>query len=102
MAAKKKAATAKKAAKGGSPLRVGESVVIRTVTYHYIGRVTSLDATEIVLEDASWLADSGRWGQALATGTVMEVEPYPRPVSIARAAVVDVTSWPHALPREAK
>ena len=81
---------------------VGASVFIRTVTFHYTGRVTSLTPEWIHLDDAAWIADSGRFSAALATGTLSEVEPYPGPVSIARGAIVDVAPWPHALPRTVK
>jgi hypothetical protein len=88
--------------KSKSPLRVGASVIIRTVTYHYTGRIVALTPAEIVLDEAAWIADSGRWSEALAKGTLSEVEPYPGVVSVARAAVVDVSEWKHALPRETK
>jgi hypothetical protein len=83
---------------------VGEKVFIRTVTYHYTGQVVSIDAATIVLMDAAWIADSGRWATALETGTLSEVEPYPAGtlVYISRAATVDVTVWGHALPRTQK
>ena len=90
------------AQKVSSPLKVGASVFVRTVTFHYTGKVVQLTDQEIVLDDAAWIADSGRWSAALATGSLNEVEPYPGIVSIARTAVVDVTSWAHPLPRTVK
>jgi hypothetical protein len=83
---------------------IGEKVFIRTVTYHYTGRVVAIDETTIVLQEAAWIADSGRWANALATGGLSEVEPYPadRLVYVGRGAVVDVTSWSHDLPRAQK
>lgn len=83
-----------------SPLRVGETVFIRTVTHYYTGRVALLTRDEIVLTDAAWIADTKRWNETLTTGALNEVEPFPLPVSIARGSVVDVTEWQHALPRE--
>jgi hypothetical protein len=90
------------AAKSKSPLRVGNSVLIRTVTYFQLGRVVELSDTEVVLEDASWVADTGRFGAALKSGVFSEVEVFPEPVSVARGSIVDVTKWPHSLPRETK
>ena len=58
--------------------------------------------TELELEDAAWIADTGRWSNALVKGTLTEVEPYPAGVSIARGAVIDVSPWQHTLPRETK
>ena len=109
MATKK---TAKKSTKANanaadpnlSPVQVGNSVYIRTVTYHYTGRIVQLSDAEIVLADAAWIADSGRFAQAMAQGTLSEVEPYPDEVrvSISRGADVDVSLWLHALPRTQK
>jgi len=85
-----------------SPVALGNAVLIRTVTHYYTGRIVGLTRDEIVLTDAAWIADTGRFSAALSTGTLSEIEPYPTAVSIARGAIVDVTSWSHPLPRETK
>lgn len=90
----------KKIAKVASPLRVGANVIIRTVTHYYTGKIAVLSKDEIVLIDAAWIADSGRWNTALANGMLTEVEPFVDPVAVSRGAVVDVTPWRHALPRD--
>lgn len=82
-----------------APLSVGKTVLIRGVTFYYTGRIVALDATEIILSDAAWVADTGRFGAALATGKLAEYEPYPGLVSVARASVCDVAEWTHDLPR---
>jgi hypothetical protein len=87
---------------GESLYQVGRSVVIRTVTYHYIGRITFVSDTELVLDEASWLAISKRYNTTLKTGEVDELEPFIDPVSLNRGAIVDGTLWRHPLPREAK
>ena len=56
----------------------------------------------LTLDDAAWIADSGRWAAALATGSLSEVEPFPGSVMVSMGAVVDVSPWKHALPRETK
>lgn len=101
MKTKKPAAARKPAKRVQSPLRVGASVLIRTVTHYYTGRVVLLTRDEVVLSDAAWVADTGRYHVALRDGTLVEVEPYPEPVSIARGAIVDVAAWSHPLPRAA-
>ena len=83
-------------------LGVGQSVYIRTVTHHYTGRVVSVNDRWITLDDAAWVADSGRWAAALATGTLSEVEPFPGLVAVGIGSVVDVSPWKHSLPREVK
>ena len=85
-----------------SPYHVGDTVFVRTVTYHYTGRISAIYPGEIVLADAAWIADSGRFSAALATGTLAEVEPYPGSVIISRGGIVDVSPWLHSLPRVAK
>jgi len=85
-----------------SVLSPGAAVFIRTVTHNYIGRVVSVDDTFITLEDAAWIADSGRWAAALATGSLSEVEPFPGECMVGIGAVVDVSPWAHTLPRETK
>ena len=85
-----------------SPLSVGRAVLVRTVTLYYTGRVALVEASEIVLTEAAWIADTGRFHNALRDGTLGEVEPFVGPVSISRGAVVDVTEWKHPLPTEQK
>jgi len=80
----------------------GTDVLIRTVTMIYTGHVEAIDAHTIVLTDAAWIADTGRFADALKTGGLSEVEPYPEGVYVARAAVVDITPWQHDLPRVQK
>jgi hypothetical protein len=82
---------------------VGHAIFIRTVTNHYTGKLLDFDGHELVIEDAAWIADDGRFGTALATGELNEVEPFPSgAVLIGRSAIVDVCRWGHALPRGVK
>ncbi len=80
-------------------LRVGDAVFIRSVTHHYTGRIVAITDSDIVLEDAAWIADDGRFFDALSTGKLNEVEPYPAGCIVCRGAILDVSSWKHALPR---
>jgi hypothetical protein len=80
---------------------VGQKLFIRTVTYHMVGKVTKRMGSFIQLEDASWIADSGRFSNAIKEGTLDEVEP----VGIAwvnLGSVVDFFPWRHKLPTEQK
>ena len=81
---------------------IGSCYLIRTVTMMYTGRLVSVTESDIVLEDAAWIADSGRYANALAEGTLNEVEPYPNRVGVSRASIVDFAVWTHPLPREQK
>ena len=75
-----------------------DKVLIRTVTMIYVGRVIDETDHYIVLAEASWVADTGRWHNALRDGTLEEVEPYLDAVYVSRGAVVDITKWRHPLP----
>lgn len=87
----------------GTPYEVGAKYFIRTVTMAITGRVVSVGPQEIVLVDAAWVADTGRFMQAVATADFSEVEPFPdgQQVVVGRAAVIDATQIP-SLPRKQK
>jgi hypothetical protein len=85
-----------------SPVRVGNQVLIRTVTVYHTGRIALLTKDEIVLVDAAWIADTGRFNNALVNSTANEVEPFPSAVSVNRGSVIDVTDWRGELPRAVK
>lgn len=81
------------------PYRVGEKYFIRTVTHHYTGELVAVFDGELVLKDAAWIADSGRFADALKSGNLSEVEPFPQgEVVIGRGAIVDASIWNHTLP----
>jgi len=82
------------------PYIVGQAYIIRTVTMYYTGRLERVFSGELVLSEAAWIADTGRWSEALSTGRLAEVEPYPGQCIVSRAAIVDVAPWPHPLPRD--
>ena len=86
------------------PFKVGANYFIRTVTHIYIGTLVGVGDKELVLVNASWIADTGRYAQAIADGTLDEVEPYPDEleVVIGRGALIDACEWLHALPRKQK
>ena len=83
-------------------LVVGEKYFIRTVLFYYTGRIKSITDTDIVLSDAAWNADTGRFADALKNGVFNEVEPFCDDVILQRGSIVDVTRWNHVLPNEQK
>lgn len=101
--AKKLAAKMQPEIKEGESLyKLGAKLFIRTVTFHYTGRIVYLSDKEVVLADAAWIADSGRFATALKTGGLNEVEPYPGLCSVSRDTIVDASLWDHDLPRAQK
>jgi hypothetical protein len=81
--------------------QIGQNYFIRTVTYHLLGRLVKVTDKELVLVDASWVASSGRFSEALVTGQVSENEPFPdnEPVIIGRGSITDAVRWTKSLLR---
>ena len=82
---------------------IGKNYLIRTVTMIDVGEVKSANPQFIVLTKASWIADTGRFHQALnGTGKLSEVEMFKSDVIIAVGAIVDATEWTTPLPTSAE
>ena len=60
------------------PFEIGKEYFMRTVTYHLTGRVKNIVGKFLVLEDAAWIADSGRFHEFFTDkpSSSLEVEPY--------------------------
>ncbi len=73
------------------PFNIGGKYFIRTVTHHHTGKLVQVTATELVLEDAAWIADDGRLTDSLKTGNFNEVEMFPdgNKVIIGRGSLID-------------
>lgn len=78
---------------------VGEKFFFRTVTYHLTGRVKKVIGNIIELENAAWIADSGRFMNAIKEGKLNEVEPVGR-AYINLSSVTDFFPWKHTLPEK--
>lgn len=83
------------------PFAIGKAYLIRTVTYHLLGRVTKISGDFLVLEDASWVADSGRFSEAITKGTLSENE-YVGDAIVNITAITDAFPWGHKIPKETK
>ena len=57
--------------------KIGANYLIRTATMIDAGKLVAVTEHELVLEDASWIADTGRFGKALEKWTFNEVEMFP-------------------------
>ena len=70
---------------------VGENYFIRTVTFIYTGKLVAVGGMEIVLEDCAWIADTGRFADALKDlKKLNEIEPFPDGrVLIGRGSIID-------------
>jgi hypothetical protein len=83
------------------PFKQGDKLFIRTVTFHLVGEVTEVEGSWLKLKDAAWVADSGRFTQAIQIGALSEVEPV-GDAWVNLNTATDVFPWRHDLPLEQK
>ena|SRR3990167_9161016 len=80
------------------PFRIGQAYFFRLATYHVTGRIKELSGQFIVLEDAAWIPDSGRFADFISG----KIEPNEcEPVGdwiINSAHIADAGPWRHKLP----
>lgn len=83
---------------------IGKNIMIRTVTMIFTGTLVAVYPQELVIIDATWIADTKRWQQFIADGGIDECEPYPdgQTVIVGRGALIDATEWLADLPRAQK
>ena len=84
------------------PFLVEQTWLIRTVTFAVTGRIKAIKGKFLVLEDAAWIADTGRFGKCIETGSLSEVEAVKVVVVVNTDSIVDAYVWKHELPRETK
>ena len=80
---------------------VGKKLFLRTVTYHILGKVEKIMGTILYLSDASWVADSGRFSNAIKSGELDEVELLGN-WFVNLSTVTDFGIWKHKLPKDQK
>ncbi len=73
------------------PYKIGKNYLIRTVTHYLTGTLVAVYEQELVLINAAWIPDTGRYMQAVATSKFAETEPYPdgMEIPVGRAAIID-------------
>jgi len=74
-------------------MEVGKDYFIRTVTHYFTGRLVWVGDKEIALEDACWIADTGRFNEFISGKTFNESEPFVKGqiVIIGRGSIIDMT-----------
>ena len=83
--------------------KIGENYLLLVAGTFYTGKLVAIDQHEIVLEDAAWVADTGRFAEALSSGSIAEVEPCPKGEALlGRGALIAAFPWTHELPRKVK
>lgn len=83
------------------PFEVGEKYYIRTVTHHQTGKVKAICGKFLVLEQAAWIADSGRFMEAILEGKLSEVEPV-KECFVNTDTIIDAFPWRFELPQTQK
>jgi len=81
----------------------GKAYFIRTVTHAYTGRCVRCGPQFVILTDAAWIADTGRFADAMKSGDYSEIEPWPdgREVGIGLGSICDF-SEANQIPRSQK
>jgi hypothetical protein len=73
-----------------SAWEIGKIYLIRTVTMIDTGRLVGVTEHELILEEAAWIADTGRFSDAVKKAQFNEVEPFPDGrVIVGRGAIID-------------
>jgi hypothetical protein len=81
------------------PWQVGGHYVIRTVTMIQSGVLKAVYKNELLLEGASWIADTGRFHDFLLDPASMnECEPFTADVIVGRGSVIDAQIIPKFKP----
>jgi hypothetical protein len=86
------------------PFKIGNKYLLRTVSYFAVGEIYAIQGDFLVLCNASWVADTGRFSEAIANGTLSEVEYLGKAaggairVYVNMGAIVDAFDWAHDLP----
>ena len=79
------------------PFKIGKKYLIRTVSYFTVGLLDFIVGDFLVMSQTSWVADTGRFSEALETGKLSEVE-VTGETYVNLNAVVDAFVWEHELP----
>ena len=79
-----------------SAYEIGKQYMFRTVTHIITGQLVEIYPDGLVVAHAAWIADTGRYMQAVATGDFKVVEPYPAntPVIVNFTAMIDAVEIP--------
>lgn len=83
---------------GSAPYQIGQNYFIRTVTMYYTGKIVWVGDKEIVLETPAWIADTERFADVIASGSLKEVEPMGKTTIVGRGAIIDATPIEWKLP----
>lgn len=84
------------------PFDIGGKYFIRTVTYFATGQVVAIHGKFLELADGAFIADTGRFADAMKSGEFIEVEPVDVPMFVNMDSITDAFAWNYELPRTQK
>lgn len=82
--------------------QIGENYFVQTVTMYFTGKLKTLSKEELVFENPAWIADTGRFHDALKNSEFSEIEPYVNDILVNRTAIICTTQWNGTLPNKQK
>ena len=92
--------------RSGEGVEIGKQYFLRTVTYHLTGKVKKIVGKFLILSNASWIADSGRFSEAMKKGidkqANAEIEPFSEDVIVNTDSITDACVYPYQLPDDVK
>ena len=84
------------------PFKIGKAYLIRTITMYYTGRVEAIKGKFLILNECAWIADTGRWNEAVSSGSFNEVEPMGDGVILSTDPILDAVEIAYKLPNKVK
>ena len=88
------------------PWKIGEKYLIWTVTMIQVVILTGVYETELTLDKAAWIADTGRFETALKEGIdkieSSEIEMFSGEIIVGRGAIIDAVIYNPDLPTSQK
>jgi len=76
------------------PFAIGQHYFFRTITFSMVGQVKEIVGKFLILEDASWIAETGRFMETIRDGSLNEVEPLGK-AFLNIESIVDAFEWKH-------
>ena len=97
---RKKGSKSRSTASRRHPFKVGDAWFIRTVTFHFVGRVAEITELGLVLEESSHVGwPAARFKEVVMDGKINDTEPLPDGTFVAFGAITDAEPWGHSLSR---
>ena len=69
---------------------------------YYTGKIINLIGKWIILDEAAWISDTGRFHDFIKDGICHEYEGFIDQVSVPIDSIIDITIWKHNLFRGQK